>query len=577
MEYNRQASYGVPQSKQPFRFSKAAAGLLAATLALGVLLTFSTIQNINRAQLLMENFLHEKGETILRSIEAGGRASMIMMHHMSGVDPLHTLLIENSKEENILFIAVLNPDGSILDQAGYPEPSVFSEHDIQAMTESGQTLTRLNRTSGVFTYSKMFTVGDHRRRMHLPAEDRQKWLLQLADSQKIISIGLDAKEFESARKQDVRHALFMAAILFLVGFAGLYVLFLYHKVRQTGATLADMKLYTDSVIDSIPVSLVTLDAREHIVSCNRNAEDLFGYSLAELHGKNIQEALPNISNTFVESCGTSIEKSVDSPGRDGKTIPLIISCSPLLNHEDVNIGKVLIMQDVSSIKNLEIQLERSRRMAALGQMAAGIAHEIRNPLGTLRGFAQFFGNQEVAGKDSKQYSELMISEIDRLNQTISGLLQFSRPREPQLQRINLDDLLKNVTILIDGDLKNHAVHFHCQTDTGIEMDADPDLLLQILMNLLKNSINATREGDEISVRCSEDEQLVRISVEDTGCGMSSKVRERMFDPFFTTTKTGTGLGLAVSHQILEQHHGEFEVVTEAGRGTAVTVKLPKHC
>jgi two-component system sensor histidine kinase HydH len=567
--------YAMPLSPQPFRVSRAATGLLIATLTLAALLVFSTLKNINRAQLLMENVLYDKGETIIHSIEASSRASMIMMHHMNGVDPLHTLLVENSKGDNVIFINILNTDGSIIDQAGYPEGVPLTQADVESMAVTGQASTRFNREAGMFIFSKLFTVGDQMRRMHMPEDERQKRSEQIENNKNIISIGILTEQFDLARKQDVRHAMFMGAILFLVGSAGIYVLFLYQKMRFTGATLANMKLYTDSVMESIPVSLVTLDAMDRIVSCNKNTEELFGYPLRDLQNKNIHEALASCTEAILEACSTLFEHSAEGIHRDGRTIPLRISCSPLVNQENEKIGKVLVIRDMSSMRSMELQLERSRRMAALGKMAAGIAHEIRNPLGTLRGFAQFFGNQENANEDNVKYSELMVSEIDRLNHTVSGLLQFSRPREPHLDHVTLDDLLKKTVTLMEADLASHAVQFHCQINTGIELQADPDLILQVLMNLLKNSINATQSGAEISLHCIEGKHTIRISVTDTGCGMSEEEREKMFDPFFTTTRTGTGLGLAVSHQIVEQHHGTFEVVTEKGHGTTVTMVLPK--
>lgn len=565
----------IPQSSQAVRVSRGAVGLLCATVILAVILTFSTLKNMDRAQLLMEKFLQDKGETIVRAIEAGSRASMVMMHHVNGINPMHTLLVENSKEEDILFIAIYDEDGSVIDEVGYPESEIFSPVQLESMFNSNQVVTRLNPQTSVFTYSKAFSISDQMRRMHMPPEDREQWLKQLAESRKIISIGLLTEEFDFARKQDTRHALFMGAILFLVCSAGLYVLYLYQKMRVTSATLADMKLYTDSVLESIPISLITLDAGDRVVSCNRNTEDLFGHPQEDLLTININDVYPTCSDAIVESCRTGLEHSASGKGDDGREIPLRISCSPLVNHEDEKIGKVLVIRDMSSIRNMEIQLERSRRMAALGKMAAGIAHEIRNPLGTLRGFAQFFGNQPEVGDDGKTYSELMISEIDRLNQTVSGLLQFSRSREPEFKPVLLDALFRKTATLMEADIRNHNVRFHWQSNTNIMLSIDPDLILQVLLNLLKNSINATEEGATISLYCREHEHEVGIIVEDSGCGMSEIEREKMFDPFFTTTKTGIGLGLAVSHQIVEQHHGRFEVVTEKGCGTTITMLLPK--
>ena len=169
----------------------------------------------------------------------------------------------------------------------------------------------------------------------------------------------------------------------------------------------------------------------------------------------------------------------------------------------------------------------------------------------------------------------MTSEVDRLNRNVSGLLQFARPREPQLVNTNLDTLISRTVVLMENDFSRQALNFHWQCNTDIVVSVDPDLVLQVLMNLLKNSVHATSTGGEVSISTSEDEHHVRIAVSDNGKGMTEQEREKMFDPFFTTRKTGTGLGLAVSHQIIEQHGGTLEVKTAEGEGTTVTIILPK--
>lgn len=569
--------YAIPHSKPSYRLSRAALGLLGATLFLAVLLSFSTYKYINRSKTLMESFLSDKGETIVRSIEAGIRASMIMMHHIKDIDPLHTLLTEHSKEKDILFIVIFNKDGSIYDQTESAPTIRIPKPVITSLTESKTAVKEINSEAGIFTFTKTISMSNRMLMMHQQTEFQRETQLEANghQTQKIISVGLLTKEFDIARKQDVRHALFMGAILFLVGTAGMYFLFLYKKMRLIGTNLADMKLYTDSVIESIPVSLITLDARDNIVSCNKNTQEIFACQMKELVGKNIDDALPDCSAPITKACETQYEQSVECVTCDGRNIPLHMSCSPLINHNDEKIGKVLIIRDMSSIKQMKLQLERSRRMAALGKMAAGIAHEIRNPLSTLRGFAQFFGGQPGTGEDGRKYSALMVSEIDRLNHTVSGLLQFSRPREPNFQRFPLEELVRKTVTLLKTDLENRSVQLDLQENPKIILNADPDLLLQVFMNLLKNSINATVPGATISLTSSEDKSFTRIAVTDNGCGMSEKERERMFDPFFSTTKTGTGLGLAVSHQIIEEHHGTFEVQTKKDQGTTVTIVLPK--
>lgn len=561
----------IPQSPQRIRFSKAAVGLLAATIVMVCILVFSTLENINRAQSLMEQFLVDKGETIMRSIEAGSRTTM--MYHMGRGDPLHTLLTEYAKDRDIRYISITDVDGGVVEHIGPKAQADLSSEDLGRI-QAEELVTRLDKAEGVFALFKIFQADARYPMMHMHSRYVNE-VRSGRSGQKILSVGLDTHKFDSARQQDVRHAIFMGAILFLVSTAGLYFLFLYQKMRITSSNLANMKLYTENIIESIPVGIITLDAADQVVSCNRNTEELFGYPLPMLQGKDIHAVFPNCSATFTDTCDGLLEYESECADNTGKLIPLHVSCSPLVGNDNENIGKVLILRDMSSIKEMELQLERSRRMAALGKMAAGIAHEIRNPLGTLRGFAQFFGNQPETSEDGRNYSRLMISEIDRLNQTISGLLQFSRPREPQFKEVAIDELFQRTISMMESDVAAKNANFQWHRDTGVSLQADPDQLLQVLMNLLKNSINAIPSGGSIALQCIEEDHFVKISVEDSGSGMSEDVQAKMFDPFFTTTQSGTGLGLAVSHQIIELHGGSFEVQTAPESKTVISFRLPK--
>jgi two-component system sensor histidine kinase HydH len=564
----------ILSTRLPFKASPAALGLILATFFLAVLLTFSTLENINRAQELMERFLLQKGETIIRAVEAGLRTSL--MHHMGSGTPLKTLLIESSRENDIVFIIINDRDGDVIAQTDNAPESVQIRKGPAEALSTGKSVTVIDKQTGIFTITKHLTLqvrlagiammGDP---IRLLSDNRNK----LTDA--TISIGLFTEEYVDAQKQDVQHAIFMGAILFLVGSAGLYLLFLYQNMRLTKSTLANMKLYTDNVIESIPVGIVTLDSMDRVVSCNRKTEEILGRAFNELQGKNINDAFPGCRIESSDICNAILDYSTECSTGDGRNVPIKIGGSSLLNSEGDVIGTVLVIRDMSMIRDMELQLERSRRMAALGKMAAGIAHEIRNPLGTLRGFAHFFGSQAGASEESTGYAELMKSEVDRLNQNVSGLLQFARPREPNLVDTNLDKLISKTVALMESDFSKQTLNFHWQCNTDIVVKVDPDLILQVLMNLLKNSINATPLGGEVSLSASEDDHHVRIAVSDNGNGMTEQEREKMFDPFFTTRKTGTGLGLAVSHQIIEQHSGTFEVKTAQGEGTTVTIVLPK--
>ena len=171
---------------------------------------------------------------------------------------------------------------------------------------------------------------------------------------------------------------------------------------------------------------------------------------------------------------------------------------------------------------------------------------------------------------------MMVGEVDRLNAIISSLLQFSRPRDPEFDQVDLAELLDKTGKLLEHDFAEKDIQLQPVNGCSGSIEADSDLLLQVLLNLLKNALNASSQGERVTLSCREDEQYVYITVSDTGIGMNREEREQMFDPFFTTRKSGTGLGLAVSHQIIEQHHGSFEVSSSPGKGTSITLILPKQ-
>ncbi len=562
----------VPGSNQSFRVSKAALGLIIVAFLTVGLLVFSTFENINRARIMMETFLAQKGELTIRSIEAGTRS---MMRHLREGNPLHTLIMENSREEDIVFIRILNSRGEVLAETGNVSNVPFAGPDYLNLKGYDSVLTHLDIKNGIYTMTRKFRRNEPEGRGRSMMKHHRRWLTNTFDlDNMIITVGLMTSEFDLARQQDVRHSLFMGTILFLVGSAGFYFLFLYQGIRVAQTTLANMKLYTENVIESIPAGLVTLDSDDRIISCNRNATTMIDKDFVDIQGEELKKIMPECPFTGSEICSGIADHAMECAHTDGRRIPVKLSGSSLLDHDGQTIGSVLIMRDMSQIMEMEQQVERSRRMAALGNMAAGIAHEIRNPLGTLRGFAQFFGAKAGDDAESKGYADLMVSEVDRLNQNISGLLQFARPREPQMIRVRVDDLFIKIFALMESDFISHKLTFHWDRNTSIELDADPDLLLQVLLNLLKNSISSTPERGEINLQAKERNDNVCISVTDTGEGMTEQECQKMFDPFFTTKRSGTGLGLAVSHQIIEQHEGSFEVSSAPGLGTKITLLLP---
>ena len=570
----------IPDNKA-FHLSKPIVVIILTTVMLAGLLVTNTIRNLQREQKIMENFLLDEGLTLIRSFEAGARTTM--MHEMMSADPpIVTLVNETIKARRIAFITIVAGDGTVVASAGDHDP----DNDAQARKQvlaNGKPVTRLLTRNGdepVFEITAIFQtlppetmpmMGMMGMRHHWQAQRAEMALLEQGNA--VIHLGLRTGEFIKARQQDVTHSLIMGGLLFLLGTAGFYFLFLYQGMRVTRTTLANMKLYTRNIIESMPDGLITLDSQGRIVSCNPRALEFTGMRLDQLKGQRPEELFAGWSATPLDR-----EDSVSTytfVHADATEVPVEISGSPLQDEEGRIMGAVLLLRDLREIRAMEKQLARSQRLAALGRMAAGIAHEIRNPLGTLRGFAQYF-NSQAKDDASREYATIMVGEVDRLNSIISSLLQFSRPRDPDFGPVDLDKLFAKTALLLQSDFMGKEIELRQENGCAATIEADADLLLQVLLNLLKNALAASNRGDVITLSCEEDEDNVAITVTDNGIGMSREEREQMFDPFFTTKKSGTGLGLAVSHQIIEQHRGVCTVRSSRGRGTSITLTLPKR-
>ena len=223
-------------------------------------------------------------------------------------------------------------------------------------------------------------------------------------------------------------------------------------------------------------------------------------------------------------------------------------------------------------------LKRTDRLAVLGRMAATMAHELRNPLSSIRGFTQLFLKKAAAAHDTSmcQYADLVISEVDRLNNVITNMLDFSRPVEAQMERAPLQPVIENALRLVKGDAQSRHVTITAAVAPNLPLVAiDRNLLTQALLNLYINALDAMPRGGDMTVTAEcRGGSWVRISVRDTGKGIPKHMLGQIFEPFFTTKPNGTGLGLATVDNIIAEHGGNIAVESEEGRGTVFHIDLP---
>ena len=561
--------------------------LIGAVAVLLPIFTFITVENINRQKEKSVHLLLEKGAALIRSFEAGTRTGM--MGRQWGGFQLQQLLTETAQQPDIVYLMVTDETGRAVahndpEQIGRIHGAELNFKKIfQSKNLLWRQITRPDNQNVFEVYRKFIPSGPPRgrgmmrRHMQMMETDRRE---NDRNSDRIIFVGLDMRSVDEARKADVRHAVIMGAILLLVGFAGFTLLFLVQSYRATRASLSRIKAFSDNVVENVPIGLLALDQQGKIAAFNKDAEAILQLSTSEVVGRTAQKLLPETLLKEVDNSRAHddvIEKEVECKVAGGKTIPLEIGASSIRDENGEFLGNVLLIKDLTEVRELRREVARSQRLASLGRLAAGVAHEIRNPLSSIKGFATYFKERYPDRPQDQQTAAIMIQEVDRLNRVVGQLLEFSRPISIKPQNISLPELLDDSLKLIADRAAEKNIAVHVQNDSSVNhARIDPDRISQVLLNLYLNAIDAMEDGGELTVKLSKgaDSGDICITVFDTGHGISPEHLARVFDPYFTTKSSGTGLGLAIAYNIVEAMGGSIKVSSETDRGTAFTISLP---
>lgn len=346
--------------------------------------------------------------------------------------------------------------------------------------------------------------------------------------------------------------------------------------------LADNRLFNDRIIESVRSGLVTTNLGGEITTFNRASEEITGYKSSDVRGRNIFEIFGDIRKQIevgLESIRTRSRLprfDIGCKAANGGDIHLGFSVAPLVDESGEARGYVLTFQDLTEVMELEREVRRQERLAALGKMAAGLAHEIRNPLASMRGSVQVLASELSLSPDQSQLMEIVLRESDRLNRIVSDFLTYARPPRTERTVIELSSILSETVALLRNstelrqdhsvveDYPSEAVHYY----------GDPNQIRQIFWNLTRNSIQAMSGGGELRVILEANrDQDVTITFSDSGSGMTREQKDRLFEPF-SSSSGGTGLGMAIVYQLVSDHRGKILVDSESGKGTSISIKLP---
>jgi two-component system sensor histidine kinase HydH len=275
-----------------------------------------------------------------------------------------------------------------------------------------------------------------------------------------------------------------------------------------------------------------------------------------------------------------LEQEYHHGSKTGTSIPITLSVTPIMESEKTCAGAVIVLRDLREIKQLEAKVQHSEKLAAIGKLAAGVAHEIRNPLSSIKGFARFLARALKDQPQEQEYAEIMVKEVDRINSVVNDLLNFARPLEPDLKPTNVTELIEHTIRLVEADARSREVEIsnNISPDLGAQ-PLDANQITQALLNLMLNALQEAEAGGNIEVFAGLDDcgTRLRIVVEDDGPGVSHDTKKKIFEPFFTTREKGAGLGLAIVHKIVENHGGEIQMdspLPDKNRGCRFTMVIP---
>jgi PAS domain S-box-containing protein len=334
------------------------------------------------------------------------------------------------------------------------------------------------------------------------------------------------------------------------------------------------------LVDEIAIGLILLGANGRIRSINRTAAEMLGVNPEEVLGKRLFDAAPDfgvVLRPVLHKIETeNLRNHVFDVDIDGHLKYWLLDTYLLRDGSDDK--KILLcLKDIG--ERLDREMRKQEKLATVGKIAAGIAHEIRNPLTSIKGFLQIMRQNFIRLKMEKeyQYTEVMLAEIERVNDLVGELLLLSKPKDMKLVPLEIEELITGLAPLISSEAILHDIEFHLCVRPTPKVLADAEMFKQVLLNLVKNAIEAMEQGGKLTI-CTgvvEEEDLVQIDVQDTGPGIPNYVMDRIFDAFFTTKENGTGLGLPICQRIVSDLGGTIRVSSK-GYGTTFTVLLPAY-
>jgi two-component system sensor histidine kinase HydH len=577
-----------------------------SVVLVGVVVTQAAM-NYNREKKYMGQILSEKGAALIRSFEAGSITGM--MGRMGSEAHLQTLMEETAALEDISYIVITDQSGMILahdqkDKIGTSFAPALSKADAQPSDHPQWRTVKGRGSKDYFEVYKTFlpTLREHGQhphgqgkglRRHMMGKGHmgdshacsQGWIrgqsrarLLDPENRPVIFIGMDIEPFEHARKEDLQNSFMSIVLILFLGLAGIVSLFWAQNHARSRRLLSDTRAFASELVTSLPMGIVAVDDGGKVIYVNETASTLLQKKLDQIKDKNAGRVLPAFLLSRlgrVDNGGVVSEQELKLPSAGGRAVPVSVTITKIVGAQCNFIGHVFILNDLSRIRALEREIKHKEKLAAVGTLAAGVAHEVRNPLSSIKGYATYFSSLFDAQPDNKKAANIMAEEVDRVNRVISELLEFARPIKLDLKKTRIFELVDKALRLIKYEADPAGVKISSAVAPDLpEVEVDKDRLTQVLLNVFINAIQAMPSGGTLTVNVKTVEKRLHFEISDTGGGISAEDQANIFNPYFTTKKSGTGLGLAIAFKIVETHGGTITIESLKDTGTTFVISIP---
>lgn len=542
----------------PFRERNIVLALIII-LFLALLLGSLTYKEVQRERYYLWELARSVGLNIAFSIQALGPRFIL---NENALKEILVLL----KKEGVSYIDICNDKGVIL---------------ISTEEERWQNIIKITKP-GKINFINTKDKKDNRI-LQVIKPFNLDMMLPIRNSYLIVGVNLEGyynRLSQTRRRIILNYSIIMALVLL-----GIYVIFKLQATYIIKKTLNEMKVYTSKLLETMDNAVISVDNNGNIKTFNRKSEEIFNKKKEEVLNKDCQEVLNLkingeclLKECLLEKKNITQEIILEEKGLKKKILDL--NTSFLTDESGEITGVVAVIRDVTEIKDLNEEVARHKRLVALGKLSAGIAHEIRNPLSSIRGLAQFVYNSFSKSDERKEDLNTIIQEVDRLNKLVAQVLDYAKLKVLNLAPFSLSNLINKIVELFKQEIKNKQIKFNLELSPDISLiQADEDQIRQILMNIIINAIQAITEKGEIKIKTEKSllkgKPAIKLIIEDNGIGIVDKDLNQIFDPFFSTKEKGSGLGLSIVYKLVEGHQGEIKVESKEGEGTKFIIFLPQ--